>query len=41
MGTVIGLSVAGSVMEGGLEKGLRIALEGWEGREKVSRNCAL
>lgn len=41
VGTVIGLSVAGSVMEGRLEKGLRIALEGWEGREKVSRNFVL
>ncbi|ESZ91294.1 efflux pump antibiotic resistance protein [Sclerotinia borealis F-4128] len=35
IGTVVGLTVAGSVMEGGLEKGLRVALEGWEGRERV------
>lgn len=36
MGTVVGLSVAGSVMQWGLERGLKVALEGWEGSERVS-----
>lgn len=35
IGCVVGVSAAGSVMEAGLEKGLRVALEGWEGRQKV------
>ncbi|KAK6609499.1 major facilitator superfamily transporter [Botrytis cinerea] len=35
IGCVVGVSAAGSVMEAGLEKGLRVALEGWEGRQKI------
>ncbi|TGO63762.1 hypothetical protein BCON_0011g00860 [Botryotinia convoluta] len=35
IGCVVGVSGAGSVMEAGLEKGLRVALEGWEGRQKI------
>ncbi|KAF7960104.1 hypothetical protein EAE96_001703 [Botrytis aclada] len=35
VGCVVGVSGAGSVMEAGLEKGLRVALEGWEGRQKI------
>ncbi|KAG4035758.1 hypothetical protein MFRU_001g05260 [Monilinia fructicola] len=35
VGTVVGLSVAGSVMQWGLERGLKVALEGWEGSERI------
>ncbi|THV48021.1 hypothetical protein BGAL_0273g00160 [Botrytis galanthina] len=35
IGCVVGVSGAGSVMEAGLEKGLRVALEGWEGSQKI------
>ncbi|KAF7942589.1 uncharacterized protein EAE97_006043 [Botrytis byssoidea] len=35
VGCVVGVSGAGSVMEAGLEKGLRVALEGWEGSQTI------
>ncbi|KAF7872240.1 hypothetical protein EAF04_003164 [Stromatinia cepivora] len=35
VGTVVGLSVAGSVMQDGLERRLRVALEGWDGNEAI------
>ncbi|KAA8573503.1 hypothetical protein EYC84_005088 [Monilinia fructicola] len=34
-GGFVGLSVAGSVMQWGLERGLKVALEGWEGSERI------
>ncbi|KAF7940449.1 uncharacterized protein EAE98_000576 [Botrytis deweyae] len=35
VGCVVGVSGAGSIMQAGLEKGLRVALEGWEGSQKI------
>ncbi|TGO56817.1 hypothetical protein BOTNAR_0215g00120 [Botryotinia narcissicola] len=35
VGCVVGVSGAGSVMEAGLEKGPRVALEGWEGSQMI------
>ncbi|KAF7874623.1 uncharacterized protein EAF02_008600 [Botrytis sinoallii] len=35
IGCVVGVSGAGSIMQAGLEKGLRVALEGWEGSQKI------